>query len=93
MYQELERKPGNLFSKFIEEIKDGKGGKLITDDLYGWDACQRRRQYILSDIFCSPVSDCWLHQLHLIMSTFTSLFLDKPRAIRCWDWVKCAILD
>jgi len=46
---------------------------------------------ILSDIFCSPVSDGWLHQLYLIMSTFPNL-LDKLRAITCWDWVKCAIL-
>jgi len=43
----VERKPGNLFSKFIEEIKEEKGGKLITNDLYGWNACQRRKQYIV----------------------------------------------
>lgn len=47
---------------------------------------------ILSDIFCSPVSAGWLHQLYFIMYTFPSL-LDKPRVITCLDLVKCAILD
>lgn len=45
---------------------------------------------ILSDVFCSPVSDGWLYQLYLIMSAFPSL-LDKPRF--GWDWVKLAVLD